>query len=606
MGNFLAELKRRHMYRVAAAYAVVAWVLLQLFNNLQPVMKLPDWAGTLVLVFLVGGFPVVLLLAWARELAPADLATGPLTTGRLDWVLIGALVLVIALLSYQQLAGTTATQTQQASVIPPASLSTTGISIAVLPFANLSGDSSQEFFSDGMTEEITAALAKVPNLRVVARTSAFQFKGQNRDIQAIGQSLRASHVIEGSVRKEGDRIRITAQLIEAANGLTVWTENYDRQLAGVFATQEDIAQAIAGALRVPLGLRQGETLVRNRTDDLDSYQQYLRARALYRARAINEAVGILEPVVARDPNFAPAWAQLALAYSLVPSYELGLFGASIEEARRVVQSSYAKAEMAAREAMRLDQRHAGGYVALAFVQSQRKNWAAADDLFRQAQALDPDDPDTIHLHSITLVAPGRLKLALSMRERLRALEPFVPIYNVSTAFTMQMNGQSEAAIQLLQATSSEGAVRAQRNVFLSRSYAAAGRYGDAADTLLAIPQNQNMFSRRSVEDAARLLRGAAATTTLPEALPLLEGELNFVYAHIGASSRVLDFPERNLEIEYANAAVNRSVWYPLYASVRKSERFKEFVRKGGFVDYWRERGWPDLCRPMGTDDFVCD
>src|SRR5258706_586236 len=168
---FFAELKRRHVYRVAAAYAVVAWVLLQLFNNVEPILKLPDWAGTLVLVLLLGGFPLALLLAWVHQLAPADGAAARGAAGRLDWALMGALVVVIALVSYQQLASSTGARTaQQASVAPAPNPGT--ISIAVLPFVNLSSDKEQEFFSDGMTEEITAALAKVPNLRVVARTSA--------------------------------------------------------------------------------------------------------------------------------------------------------------------------------------------------------------------------------------------------------------------------------------------------------------------------------------------------------------------------------------------------------------------------------------------------
>src|SRR5262249_45165683 len=141
----------------------------------------------------------------------------------------------------------------------------------VLPFANLSGDPGQDFFSDGTTEEITAALAKVPDLRVVARTSAFQFQGQNRDIHAIGQQLHVTHLIEGSVRKAGDQVRITAQLIEVGSGLTVWTNSYDRELSNVVTIQEDIAQAIAGALRVPLGLQKGQQLIANRIIDPNSY-----------------------------------------------------------------------------------------------------------------------------------------------------------------------------------------------------------------------------------------------------------------------------------------------------------------------------------------------
>src|SRR6185295_5878829 len=271
MGNFFAELKRRHMYRVAAAYAVVAWVLLQLFNNLQPIMKLPDWAGTLVLVLLIGGFPITLLLAWVRELAPADAASAQKTT-RLDYIIVSALIVVIALASYEQLSRTpSGSGVQQATTVSGVPSPSSAISIAVLPFANLSGDAAQEFFSDGMTDEITSALANVRGLNVIARTSAYEFKNQNRNVRQIGQALGVSHIIEGSVRKVGERVRITAELINTNNGVNLWSQNYDRQLNDIFATQEDIAQAIAGALRVPLGLQQGNVLVRSRTKDEATY-----------------------------------------------------------------------------------------------------------------------------------------------------------------------------------------------------------------------------------------------------------------------------------------------------------------------------------------------
>src|SRR6185295_16700127 len=218
MANFFAELKRRNVYRVGALYAVVAWVLLQLTANVAPILDLPPWIARTVLLLLVIGFPVALIFAWVHQLSPEG-GTARAATGKLDWALIGALAVVIVLVSYEQLAPSQATRTaqQQASVEVQrvASATLPGISIAVLPFENLSGDAGQEFFSDGMTEEVTAALAKIPDLLVVARTSAFQFKTENRDIQSIGQQLHASHFIEGSVRKEGNRLRITAQLIQA-------------------------------------------------------------------------------------------------------------------------------------------------------------------------------------------------------------------------------------------------------------------------------------------------------------------------------------------------------------------------------------------------------
>jgi adenylate cyclase len=258
---------------------------------------------------LVGGFPVALLFAWMHQLAPVDGGAARAATGKLDWLLIGALV-VIGLVSYQQLApspGTRTAEPQQASIALGTAMPA-GISIAVLPFANLSGDAAQEFFSDGMTEEIMTALAKVSAFRVVARESAFQYKGQKTDMHAVGQALGAAYLIEGSVRKAGDQVRITAQLVQAGNGVSVWTSSYDRELKNIFATQSDIAEAIAGALRVPLGVKQGDSLVSNRTSDLVSYQQYLHARALRRSLESEKAIGILETVVARNPNFAPAWA----------------------------------------------------------------------------------------------------------------------------------------------------------------------------------------------------------------------------------------------------------------------------------------------------------
>ncbi len=179
-------------------------------------------------------------------------------------VLAGVLLVATALISYRQFAplGTPeGVVAERAAAADPAS----AISIAVLPFLNLSGDASQEFFSDGMTEEITSALAMVPDLKVVARTSAFQFKGEKNDMRAVGQALNATHLVEGSVRKEGDRVRITAQLIEAGNGTHLWSENYDRQLSDIFATQEEIARTIVGSLMAPLGLAPGERLVSNRT-----------------------------------------------------------------------------------------------------------------------------------------------------------------------------------------------------------------------------------------------------------------------------------------------------------------------------------------------------
>ena len=194
----------------------------------------------------------------SADSAPRQIAPQQAKTRKLNWILAGGLAAVMAIFLFYQFAPWTGTQQTGVEAARGAASSVAGaISIAVLPFVNLSGDASQEFFSDGMTEEITSALAKIPDLRVVGRTSAFQFKGEKKDLRAIGQALIATHLLEGSVRKAGTRVRIAVQLIKTDDGKQIWSESYDRELTDVFAIQEDIATAIAGALRMPLGLETG-------------------------------------------------------------------------------------------------------------------------------------------------------------------------------------------------------------------------------------------------------------------------------------------------------------------------------------------------------------
>jgi tetratricopeptide (TPR) repeat protein len=226
-------------------------------------------------------------------------------------------------------------------------------------------------------------------------------------------------------------------------------------------------------------------------------------------------------------------------------------------------------------------------------------WAAAEDLYRRALELDPDNPEALHVSSATLATVGRLKESLRIRENLRGLEPFVPIYNSLTANVMLLNGQVAASIATLEPLPPD---YNNRNVTLARAYAAEGQYAKAADTLLLV---RTIFPRESVADAVGFLRSAPTKVTAPQELPDLAAELNFVYSHVGALERVMEYPERVVKIGNMSSGVYM-LWDPLYAPLRKTERFKTLMRDAGLVDYWRERGWPDLCRPVGADDFVCD
>jgi DNA-binding SARP family transcriptional activator/TolB-like protein len=514
-------------------------------------------------------------------------------------LLAGAAIVMIALISYQYLALVSAQPgivAERAAAADPAS----AISIAVLPFLNLSGDANQEFFSDGMTEEITSALAMVPDLKVVARTSAFQFKGEKNDMRAVGKALNATHLVEGSVRKVGDRVRITAQLIEVGKGTHLWSENYDRRLSDIFATQEEIARTIVGSLMTPLRLAPGGRLVSNRSIDLESYQQYLRAKPLVRARSrgVPAAIRILEPLVARYPDFAPAAAQLAHAYGLTPNYSRN---ASIDELRRVVDEYLPKAEAAGRRAIQLDPGLAEGYVSLARVQVSRGKFLLADNLLSKALALDPSYPDALSGYSNLLANVGRVKEALAIKQQLLALEPYVPSYNVDVAEMLWVNGQNDAAIAKLNGLRSLDVGALSKD--LAIIHAAMGHYKEAADIL---QEGGGGVPPAMAAPAVRLLRQAPAAPAPPQSLPRL-GTLGFVYLYAGAPVRSLESYEEWAEAGYfaSGGADNALLWHSSYARARKTERFKAFARATGYVEYWRARGWPEFCRPIGTDDFVC-
>jgi TolB-like protein len=480
----------------------------------------------------------------------------------------------------------------------------------VLPFVNLSSDPEQEFFSDGMTEEITSVLAKIPDLRVVGRTSAFQFKGQNQDLRAIGQALAVTHLLEGSVRKEGNRLRINAELIQVGDGVHVWTESYDRQLTDIFAIQEDIARTITASLRVPLGLKPGENLVNNRGLDPASYEKFLRAKAVIRGRGgprrlqlqpITDATALLEPIVARYPDFAPAWGQLAGAYQRLPER---LPNATVEEKRRAVNERLLKAEAAAKRAIALDANLPDGYSSLGLTMAYRGRLLQADELLTKALALDRFYPEALHIYANLLGAVGRFKEALAMREQLLSIDPLVPIYRGPMEVLLWIDGQTDTSIATLKARGSPFDLAAL-NARLARAYAEMGRYGEAIDTLRAIPQGS--FPDGMVEAAVRLLRTAPAAAGSPQSLPRLSYPLDFVYLHIGVPERVLQPFED--DVAAGSLPTPRQVidfWLPSYAPLRKTARFKALARNVGLVEYWRAKGWPDLCRPIGTDDFACE
>ncbi|MGH7983709.1 MAG: hypothetical protein ACREFF_11295, partial [Candidatus Udaeobacter sp.] len=391
INNFFAELKRRNVYKVAVAYIVAGWALSQGIAQVFPVFDVPNWVIRLIVLLIIIGLPIALTLAWMFEVTPEGIKrTEDVTLSderapkKHLWiyvVVIGAAISVALFFLGRYTAGNTPSAAR--TELPAKS-------IAVLPFENLSDDKNTAYFSDGITEEILNALAQIPNLKVAARRSAFQFKGNDLDLHKIGQVLGVAHILEGSLQKAGDQVRINVQLVDVRNGLQAWSEKYDRKLDNVFAVEDEIAKAIATKLRVQLTGGAGQPLVVDSTNNPQAHELYLRGLTLLAARGpgLREASDLFQQAVKLDASFAQAWAALALTELLLPSYGLESFDASL-----------ARGESAAQRALSLDSNTASAYVAVGLANTIRCHWPEADQAFRRALTLAPGDAEAVNQYA---------------------------------------------------------------------------------------------------------------------------------------------------------------------------------------------------------------
>ncbi|MCL7974396.1 MAG: tetratricopeptide repeat protein [marine benthic group bacterium] len=509
-----------------AVYGTVAFVLLQLADIAFEPLGLPESAMTFLIVLALFGFPIAVVLAWAFEVTPdgvkktVDAAPGELTQiieapASSRWpagllALFGVAALVWGAWFVGKRAGASEVagepgQLAEVGVADPdqpaggAQLSYADLSadsrpsIAVLPFADMSREGDQEYFSDGMTEEILNVLARIPDLRVAARTTAFAYKGQDPDLREVGEDLGVRYVLEGSVRKAGDDLRITAQLIDTQDNFHVWSDSYDRRLDNVFEIQSEIAESIAEALKVPLGVDEKADLVIP-TGDMAAYDLYLEARARIRDRGaenIADAIGLYEAAIARDSAWAPAWAGLAIAHTVAPFYPAGADGPDPDP--EIWNRALTDAESAAVQALQYDPDNASARVALGNVYRYRGEWDRAEAAFLEALAADPDNVEAHQQYAELLVSVGRQGEALAVSARAVALDRSA-IRLANHAATALQNGRLEEAIELAE----EGMDRdPEANVnlldfILGNAYLQLGRYDDVRKLLETRGERENL------------------------------------------------------------------------------------------------------------------
>ena len=424
--RFFGELQRRNVYRVLAAYCVVGWLLIQIATQVFPFFEIPNWVIRMVIVLLVGGLPLAFILAWAYEFTPQGLKrTGEVdpaesitrSTGRaLDFIIIAVLLLVIGILVFQRF-------------VPFRAFSGTSVpekSIAVLPFVDLSQQKDQEYFSDGVSEQIISALSNIHGLFIVARTSAFAFKNKAEDIREVGRLLHVRHVLEGSVSRGPGKVRVDARLIDVTNGYQLWSETYDSSEEDFLSLQNEVAQKVANALQVKLQLSETKQLAKAPTTDPQAYDLYLQGRYFLNKRttdSIQRGRMLFEQAVAKDPSFAQGHAGIADSYIL-----LGKIGAITPG------EAAAKAWPEVSSALGIDENLADGLISRgALLTDFEWNWPAGEADYRKALELNPNSSLGHLWYARNLAETGRLDEALREVAAAQKLDPLSTIIQVTGA-----------------------------------------------------------------------------------------------------------------------------------------------------------------------------
>jgi TolB-like protein/Tfp pilus assembly protein PilF len=422
--SLLAELQRRKVFKVGAAYLVIGWLLIQIATTVAPQLNIPDWAPRLITLVVLLGFPLALLLAWIIEATPEGVRIDRGTVGNKRVIATCAILAAAAIGWYWK----TRPVTSSADVDLR--------SVAVLPFVNMSDDKGNEYFSDGISEEILNVLARVPELHVAARTSSFSFKGEKKEVPEIARELKVRMVLEGSVRKQADRVRITAQLIDAGNGFHLWSDTYDRRLEDIFAIQDEIAHAIAEQLRVKLAPA-GSGTAPNGTTDLQAYELYLKGISLWQARGgdnLRAAEETFRAALKRDPKFAKAWAGVALAHSILPDW----VGES-------PSTAYPPALDAAEHALALDPNLPEPYVVLGYMAAMELRFPTANAMFERASALAPSHATAHHWHSNSFTYQGNFDAALAEIRQAVSFDPKSAVIRSDyVSLLLSMNRPDEA------------------------------------------------------------------------------------------------------------------------------------------------------------------
>ena len=570
------ELSRRNVIRVGIAYAVASWVLLQIVDVISPIFELPVWAPKLIFVILAIGLVPALIFAWAFELTPEGIkkesevdrsgSIAPQTGRKLNMIIIGTLVVAVVLLLVDRQFSDPASAPEEAV----AAISDTDKSIAVLPFVNMSSDAEQEFFSDGITEEILNSLASEKSLKVAGRTSSFAFKGQNDDLRRIGDALGVAHILEGSVRKVGAQVRITAQLIQVDDGFHLWSETYDRELTDVFAIQDEIANEILKQLRSQLLADEELVVVEAKRTNPVVYDLYLRAKQRLYTRNGSEikiAIDELDKAIQLDPEYAPAFAQRGVATMFMSEQQYG--DIPNNEANR-------RGKRFVDQALSLDDNLAEGWAALGLYYTNTPGGAEyAIDHLTKALSINPNLIDAGNWLQIALSTVGDFKGSLEVLVDIAERDPLYRPAFSNAIMNFNAFGKPDEAAALLQRIESFDSSNPDIYTARAINFLFSGRNGEG---LQQIQMSRELDEMSGLE---KIFLSIGLNNTMQFERIIEEGSLFWKpYALYEAGRQ---------DEAFALAHAQASSGFPgnLFYLLNRSDRSKEVT------DYLEER-WPSL------------
>ena len=490
--RFLAELKHRKVYRAALVYAAVGWALLEAADVVLPRLGLPDWTVNLVLALVILGFPLAIVFAWIFDVSAQGIVRSepisPHAHHRVSFVSITEFVLICILvvivgylyverLSFQKRAVQPEITVQETTLIPNPEQYR---AIAVLPFADMSETGDQGWFAEGVAEEILLALSQVDALKVMARTSSFAFKDTDKTIAEIAEILGVQAVLEGSVRRSGERVRVTAQLVDARSGYNIWSGSYDRQLSGIFQLQDELARGIVEALRLELGVERTEPLIAEQTTQSEAYDAFIRGRAIFdfaNPESLNQSIKFFEIAVKADPNYAKAWGYLALARSY------GVLWQSVNDVS-------VPATIAYESALALEPEQSEALTAKALMtQLLRRDWETAGILYQRALAAREDSWGAMLAYSVFYLACiDEIPVAIRVLSEAEKGDPLQAGYKSNLAMLHIWEGDADAAIIKAQEALRLNPQHIFAAMALIEAYTLKGDYPPALSFVASLPE----------------------------------------------------------------------------------------------------------------------